>query len=398
MALAAWQATIVDDSGNVQASAAITVALDVPGQPPAQCFSDRNGTTPIGSSFNADADGFVRFFAAGGAYKITATLGAFSREWRYVAIGLAAESDGNLLPTSVSTSWLFDSTTTDADPGSGEFRLNNATPASATAAYIDNENAGGNSVTAWLDAIDDNGASTNRGLLYICDYEQVTEVFRIYTVSGSVVDGTGYRKLTLAHVAGAGTFTAGTQYSITFIPRGANGADGAAGEVPNSRTLTAGAGLTGGGDLSANRTFDVGAGTGILANTNDVAIDKASVANVRAAASNKVLTSDLVESASALVSLTDAATVAVDWDAGINFTLTVTANRVIGNPTNGQPGTWRTIYVVGNDATDRTITFGNQYLGEVPTITDADSGRAHLLMIYCRTTTHFVVSSKRALG
>jgi hypothetical protein len=40
-----------------------------------------------------------------------------------------------------------------------------------------------------------------------------------------------------------------------------------------SVTLTAGAGLTGGGDLSTNRTIDVGAGLGILANANDVAID-----------------------------------------------------------------------------------------------------------------------------
>ena len=37
--------------------------------------------------------------------------------------------------------------------------------------------------------------------------------------------------------------------------------------------MIAGAGLTGGGDLSANRTFDVGAGTGITVNANDVAID-----------------------------------------------------------------------------------------------------------------------------
>lgn len=37
--------------------------------------------------------------------------------------------------------------------------------------------------------------------------------------------------------------------------------------------LTAGAGLTGGGDLSDDRTFDVGAGTGITVNANDVAVD-----------------------------------------------------------------------------------------------------------------------------
>lgn len=37
-------------------------------------------------------------------------------------------------------------------------------------------------------------------------------------------------------------------------------------------TLTAGAGLTGGGDISASRTLDVGAGTGITVNANDVAL------------------------------------------------------------------------------------------------------------------------------
>lgn len=39
--------------------------------------------------------------------------------------------------------------------------------------------------------------------------------------------------------------------------------------------LTAGAGLSGGGDISVSRTFDVGAGTGITVNANDVAINYA---------------------------------------------------------------------------------------------------------------------------
>jgi hypothetical protein len=132
--------------------------------------------------------------------------------------------------------------------------------------------------------------------------------------------------------------------------------------------------------------------------TNTGVVDMATNAEIRAAASgaHAIMAEDL-ETAAADVALTDAATVAVDWDAGINFTLTVTANRVIGNPTNGQEGTWRTILVQGNDGTDRTITFGNQYLGELPVITDCDSGRWYLLMIFCVNSAHFVVSSKRAL-
>ena len=37
-------------------------------------------------------------------------------------------------------------------------------------------------------------------------------------------------------------------------------------------TLTAGAGLTGGGDITASRTFNIGAGTGITVNADDIAI------------------------------------------------------------------------------------------------------------------------------
>ena len=53
-------------------------------------------------------------------------------------------------------------------------------------------------------------------------------------------------------------------------------------KVPTSRTITAGNGLTGGGDLSANRTLTVGGGTGITVNANDIAIgqDVATTSNV----------------------------------------------------------------------------------------------------------------------
>jgi hypothetical protein len=120
---------------------------------------------------------------------------------------------------------------------------------------------------------------------------------------------------------------------------------------------------------------------------------KASDADVRAAAANKVLTADRIESASAAVALSDAATVALDWDTGINFTLTVTANRAIGNPANGQPGTYRTILVQGNNSTDRALTFGNQFLGDVPVIADCDDARWYLLTIFCVTATHFIATA-----
>lgn len=46
------------------------------------------------------------------------------------------------------------------------------------------------------------------------------------------------------------------------------------GKVDTSRILTAGSGLIGGGDLSTDRTFNVGAGTGITVNADDIAVNR----------------------------------------------------------------------------------------------------------------------------
>lgn len=158
-------------------------------------------------------------------------------------------------------------------------------------------------------------------------------------------------------------------------------------------TITSGNGLTGGGDLSANRTLAVGAGTGIVANADDVAVDKASDANVRASASNKVLTTDLIESASAAVALTDAATIALDWDSGINFTVTLGGNRTLGNPTNEQVGTWRRVQVTQDGTGSRTLALDTEYVtvGDAAITLTTAAGSVDVLMIYCRSATVFEV-------
>lgn len=147
-----------------------------------------------------------------------------------------------------------------------------------------------------------------------------------------------------------------------------------------------------GWDESSNKLAYFAPSTGLTTSTTNLLIDKASDANVRAAASNKVVTSDLIESASALVSLTDATTIAVDWDSGINFTVTLTTDRILGNPTNEQPGTWRTVYVISDGGPD-TLTFDTEYGGAPPTLDDITTTKAYLVMIYCRATSQFLVSA-----
>lgn len=120
--------------------------------------------------------------------------------------------------------YAFSTTTTDADPGNGIFRLNNATIASATAAYIDNQDSDAISQTGLLDTFDDS-TNTIRGVLTIRSKTTAATKY-VFSVSGSVVDGTGYRKLTLAYVSGSGSI-ANTEACWLFFNRaGDKGADG----------------------------------------------------------------------------------------------------------------------------------------------------------------------------
>lgn len=126
----------------------------------------------------------------------------------------------------------FSTTTTDADPGAGIFRLNNAAPGSATAAYIDNVDSDGLTATGVLDTWDDS-TNTVRGVLTIRSKTNAT-IRHTYNVTGSVVDGTGYRKLTLAYVGGSGTLTNGAAHWLIFDRTGDNGS----GDVTGPGTST----------------------------------------------------------------------------------------------------------------------------------------------------------------
>ncbi|WP_439501530.1 hypothetical protein [Aminobacter ciceronei] len=119
----------------------------------------------------------------------------------------------------------FSTTTTDADPGAGIFRLNNAAPGSATAAYIDNVDSDGVTAAGVLDTWDDSTTAV-RGVLTIRAKMSAT-IRHTYNVMGSVVDGTGYRKLTLAYVGGAGALANGAAYWLIFNRNG----DNASGDV-----------------------------------------------------------------------------------------------------------------------------------------------------------------------
>lgn len=86
---------------------------------------------------------------------------------------------------SLQATWRFSTTTTDADPGSGNFRYDNAVPASVTELFIDNITRNGFNAFSILAALD-TGAE-----IYI---QQASNplAFLLVTLTGPAVDNTGY--------------------------------------------------------------------------------------------------------------------------------------------------------------------------------------------------------------
>jgi len=189
------------------------------------------GGVAEGKTIIVDADGnFVEGFdgddigsaqAAGTAAAASAAAAAASET---AAQGYAANA-GNAQASNAGLSFTYDSTTTDADPGAGKVRFNNASLASATLAYIDNSDNEGLDVSAYLDTWDD-ASATDKGQLIVRDVADPT-IHYIFAITGTVVDGTGYRKVTINYVSGSGALTDADDVVLIFLRAGDTGAAGA---------------------------------------------------------------------------------------------------------------------------------------------------------------------------
>jgi hypothetical protein len=97
--------------------------------------------------------------------------------------------------------------------------------------------------------------------------------------------------------------------------------------------------------------------------------------------------------AAAEVTLTDAATIAVDFATGINFVVTLTANRAMGNPTNEKVGQSGYIRIVQDAGGTNTLSFGTDWEfagGVAPSI--STGGNDQNMLFYT------VIASNRVLG
>ncbi len=89
--------------------------------------------------------------------------------------------------------------------------------------------------------------------------------------------------------------------------------------------------------------------------------DTATVAEWRGNTADKSLSTDIVWSAMAEVTLSDGATVAWDMSGGFDFTVTLAGNRTMGNPTNTKVGQKGRLRVVQDGTGSRTLSWSSNF-------------------------------------
>lgn len=123
--------------------------------------------------------------------------------------------------------WDYDSSTSMADPGSGEIRFNNATLSSVTAIAV-SATGSGSDVSDFVAAWDNSTSSTPA---YIMIREEAGAVAAVFSLS-AVADNTDWLQLTVAYVSGSLALAPGDPLFVTPLLVGNKGADGAgAGDV-----------------------------------------------------------------------------------------------------------------------------------------------------------------------
>lgn len=125
-------------------------------------------------------------------------------------------------------SWVFDDTVAMADPGTGDIRLNNAAPASATAIAISalTSDTGNPNLRTFIASWDDSTNTTIRGTITLRKVG-APAVFAVFNVTGALVDNTTWLQLAVTYVTGAGAFALSDKVTVDFSRAGDKGADGA---------------------------------------------------------------------------------------------------------------------------------------------------------------------------
>lgn len=121
--------------------------------------------------------------------------------------------------------------------------------------------------------------------------------------------------------------------------------------------------------------------------------DEATASNIRGLtdANTDYISPDKLRDAAALITPSGASNWTPDWTSFIAAEWTVTGNRTLNNSTNVIPGTVRMVKIIGDSATDRTIPFGSNYVGNIPD-SFVNNTTYMLVTLYAISSTEIFVS------
>jgi len=276
----------------------------------------------------------------------------------------------------------FDTSTSMADPGTGDIRLNNATLSSVTSLAISNKtiDTGNPDISDFIVTWDDSDSTVEGQLIF--RKEGATQNFATYNITGSVTDNGAWLQMTLAYTEHAGSFSADDNIIIHFTRTGDKGASGAgSGDLLASNNLS---------DLVSASTGRTNLGVAI---GTDVQIHNADTA-----------VTDDAQSFTAgqrgtLVELTDGATITPNFALANNFYVQLGGNRTLANPTNLVAGQSGSIDIFQDATGSRTLAYGWGFQfagGSAPTLTTAGASKDTLyydVQVYSSNTVTITIAT-----
>jgi hypothetical protein len=163
--------------------------------------------------------------------------------------------------------WNFAASTTMADPGTGTFRLDNATLASVTAIaiYYTSADVSTPNLATYVKSWDDS-TNTIRGQLIIKKAADGSAV-AVYNITGTITDNTTWGQFTLAYVSSAGSFAASDAVSVAFVRSGDSSGGGAGDVVGPASSVASEIALF---DLTTGKLLKRATTTGMLKGTSGV--------------------------------------------------------------------------------------------------------------------------------
>lgn len=214
-------ATVAGIAGNVTTVAGVSSQL-------ASVASNATDISTVGnniSAVNTAANNIASIIAAPGAASTASAAATTAQTAAAAARRVALFSE-------------FDSGTSDANPGTGCWRINHASPTAATMLYISTTAKSGGDISEWLDTWDDSSNPGNRGEITLVDSVNTGNWLKLFVTASNVV-ATAYYKIAVSYVDHAGSLVDAVDFSVAFARAGNQGASGAGtGSVNTSGTVS----------------------------------------------------------------------------------------------------------------------------------------------------------------